>query len=81
VVEKAKMACLNSGHRLEGHFVDVTEMVEIGKGGRRPVKTILLSRYACFLTIQNADPAKKIVAQGRQLILAGNATSPIRLRT
>jgi DNA-damage-inducible protein D len=65
VVEKAKLACSNSGHRVEDHFVDVTDMIEIGKGGRRPVKTILLSRYACYLSVQNADPRKAIVAQGQ----------------
>jgi DNA-damage-inducible protein D len=65
VIEKAKFACFNSGHRLEDHFVDVTEMIEIGKGGQRSVKTILMSRYACYLAIQNADPKKEIVAQGQ----------------
>jgi DNA-damage-inducible protein D len=59
------MACFNSGHRIEDHFVDITEMIEIGKGGQRPVKTVLLSRYACYLVIQNADPKKDIVAQGQ----------------
>ena len=33
VVEKARLACFNSGHRIEDHFVDVTEMIEIGSGG------------------------------------------------
>jgi len=65
VIEKAKMACFNSGHRIEDHFVDVTDMIEIGKGGQRPVKTVLLSRYACYLVIQNADPKKEIVAHGQ----------------
>ena len=65
VIEKAKLSCFNSGHRIEDHFVDVTEMIEIGKGGQRPVKTVLLSRYACYLAIQNADPKKEIVAQGQ----------------
>jgi DNA-damage-inducible protein D len=65
VIEKAKMACFNSGHRIEDHFVDVTEMIEIGKGGRREIKVTLLSRYACYLVIQNADPNKEIVAQGQ----------------
>lgn len=65
VIEKAKLACFNSGHRLEDHFVDVTDMIEIGKGGQRPVKTVLLSRYACYLAIQNADPKKEIVAHGQ----------------
>ena len=65
VIEKAKMACFNSGHRLEDHFVDVTEMVTIGSGAERPIKTVLLSRYACYLVIQNADPNKEIVAHGQ----------------
>ncbi|MCC6489056.1 MAG: DNA damage-inducible protein D [Candidatus Hydrogenedentes bacterium] len=65
VIEKAKLACFNSGHRVEDHFVDVTEMIEIGKGGQRSVKTIYLSRYACYLAIQNADPKKEIVALGQ----------------
>ena len=34
-------------------------------GGQRPVKTVLLSRYACYLIIQNADPKKEIVAHGQ----------------
>lgn len=42
VIEKARLACFNSGHRIEDHFVDITEMIEIGKGGQRPVKTVLL---------------------------------------
>jgi DNA-damage-inducible protein D len=65
VVEKAKMACFNSGHRIEDHFGDVTDMVAIGSGAERPVKTVLLSRYACYLVIQNADPKKEIVAHGQ----------------
>jgi len=65
VVEKAKIACLNSGIRIEDHFVDADEMIEIGKGGRRLFKTTQLSRYACYLTIQNADPKKELVAHGQ----------------
>lgn len=65
VIGKAKLACFNSGHRIEDHFGDVTEMIEIGKGGQRAVNTVLLSRYACYLIIQNADPRKEIVALGQ----------------
>ncbi len=65
VIQKARAACFNSGQRLEDHFVDVDEMVEIGSGAKRMVKTIYLSRYACYLIIQNADPEKAIVALGQ----------------
>ena len=40
-------------------------MIPIGKGGNRPAVTIKLSRYACYLIVQNADPSKEIVAQSR----------------
>ena len=65
VIESARTACFNSGQRVEDHFVDVTDMIEICKGGQRSVKTVMMSRYACYLVIQNADPAKEIVAQGQ----------------
>ena len=65
VVEKAKLSCFNSGQRLEDHFVDVNEMVEIGSGASRSIKITLMSRYACYLAIQNADPRKAIVAHGQ----------------
>lgn len=65
VQEKARIACDNSGIPAADHFVDVTDMIEIGKGGRREVATVLLSRYACYLIVQNADPRKEIVAHGQ----------------
>jgi DNA-damage-inducible protein D len=65
VVQKARTACFNSGQRVEDHFVDVTEMVQIGSGAERAIQTIYLSRYACYLIIQNADPRKEIVALGQ----------------
>ena len=65
VIEKAKIACENSGQRIEDHFVDINEMVAIGSGAVRPIDSIKLSRYACYLIVQNADPSKTIVAQGQ----------------
>lgn len=65
VIHKARTACINSGQRKEDHFVDITEMVEIGSGGFRKIQTVMMSRYACYLIIQNADPTKKIVALGQ----------------
>jgi DNA-damage-inducible protein D len=46
VVEKARLACFNSGHRVEDHFVGTDQMILIGKGGHRPVKTVMESRKA-----------------------------------
>lgn len=65
VVEKARIACENSGQPVQDHFVDVTDMVTIGSGAKRKIQDVYLSRYACYLVIQNADPAKEIVALGQ----------------
>ncbi len=65
VIEKAKAACLNSGQRLEDHFVLLHEMVPIGSGANREMPALALSRYACYLIVQNADPSKSIVALGQ----------------
>lgn len=65
VIEKAREACLNSAHRVEDHFEQILEMVSIGSGAQRPVEDWKLSRYACYLVIQNADPGKPLVALGQ----------------
>ena len=40
-------------------------MVKIGSGAEKPINTIHLSRYACYLIIQNSDPSKEVVALGQ----------------
>ncbi|MDO8668539.1 MAG: DNA damage-inducible protein D [bacterium] len=65
VIEKAKAACENSGEVIHNHFVEVNEMVKIGSGAEKPVETIYLSRYACYLIVQNSDPTKVVVAKGQ----------------
>jgi len=65
VIAKAREACANSGHKVSDHFVDITEMVGIGSGAQRPIEDWALSRYACYLVIQNADPSKPLVALGQ----------------
>lgn len=64
-INKAKTACQNSGINVSDHFVDINEMVDIGSGAKRQIKDYLLSRYACYLIIQNADPEKEMVALGQ----------------
>ena len=65
VVERAKEACQNSGHGVADHFEDVLDMVEIGSGAKRNLEDIRLSRYACYLIVQNADPSKPVIANGQ----------------
>jgi len=66
VIEKAKEACKNSDQIIENHFVDYHEMVKIGSGAEREFKDgVKLSRYACYLIVQNADPSKEVVALGQ----------------
>ena len=65
VIEKAKEACTNSANNTADHFEDVLEMIEIGKGGQRQVADVRLSRYACYLIVQNGDPSKPVIANGQ----------------
>lgn len=65
VIEKAKEACINSGQSVKDHAVDFNEMVVIGSGAQREMKSVKLSRYACYLIVQNADPGKDVVALGQ----------------
>ena len=55
VIDKAKMACANSGLDPEGDFVDVNKIVD----------DMMLSRYACYMIVQNGDPRKEVVAVGQ----------------
>ena len=64
-IGRAMRACRNSGQSVADHFAEVSKMVELGSGALRKVKDYQLSRYACYLTIQNADPEKEIVALGQ----------------
>ena len=65
VIDRAKEACKNSGFSVSDHFEDILDMIALGKGAKRSVDNIKLSRYACYLIVQNADPSKEIVATGQ----------------
>lgn len=65
VVDKARTACLQAGNRVADHFADVSKMVDIGSGAQRPVDDVHLSRYACYLIVQNGDPSKPVIAHGQ----------------
>lgn len=65
VIEKAREACQQSGHATADHFADIRKMVDIGSGAQRPVDDVELSRYACYLIVQNGDPGKPVIAHGQ----------------
>jgi DNA-damage-inducible protein D len=65
VVNKAKIACENSGQQVAECFVDVNKTSPMPNGGTKPLDDIMLSRYACYLIVQNADPNKEIIALGQ----------------
>jgi DNA-damage-inducible protein D len=78
VIERAKEACKNSGQQIEYHFEDILEMIETGKTARREVESVKLSRYACYLIVQNADPAKEVVALGQTYFAVQTRLQEIR---
>lgn len=64
VIDKAMIACEGSKNAVSDHFVDVNKIVEAG-ATHKDIGDIQLSRYACYLIVQNGDPRKKVVALGQ----------------
>ena len=62
VINKARIACENSGQQAADHFPDVRKMVDLGSGSQRHIDDIMLTRYACYLIAQNGNPKKQEIA-------------------
>ena len=65
VIEKARDASNNSKFKVSDHFVQTDKMVGIGSKTSRSIDDYKLSRYACYLIVQNSDPRKEVVALGQ----------------
>lgn len=65
VIEKAKTACARSGQTIDHHFAEFDKMVTLGSGAERRVTDYRLTRYACYLIVQNGDPSKPVIANGQ----------------
>ena len=59
VIAKAKESCKNSGQAVDDHFPRMEKLVDIGSGAKRDIGDLHLTRYACYLIVQNADHQKK----------------------
>ena len=64
-VERAKLACKNSGFVVEDHFADVSKTINMPKGAHKEIPDYILSRYACYLIVMNGDPRKEVIAVGQ----------------
>lgn len=65
VIDKAMLACKNSGFTINDHFLDADKMIPMPKGASKRLKDYMLSRYACYLIMQNGDPRKEVIAIGQ----------------
>ncbi len=64
VIERAMIACENSGYDVFDDFAEVSKIVDAGETSK-PIKDYELSRYACYLIVQNGDPRKEVIALGQ----------------
>ncbi len=64
VIEKAQVACSQSNNNISSHFGVNTKIVKAGVSSKSIID-YRLSRYACYLIVQNANPKYKNVALGQ----------------
>ena len=65
VLDRAKLACQNSGQQIYNHFVEVNKTIKMPKNAQKEVIDYELTRYACYLIVQNGDPRKEVIALGQ----------------
>jgi len=65
VIDRAMLACKNSGFDVDDHFPDVRKTIQMPKTAQKQVNDYKLTRYACYLIVQNGDPRKEIIALGQ----------------
>ena len=65
VLNKAKEACINSGYNVEEQLVEVNKLSKRNNNATANIQDYKLSRYICYLIVQNADPNKEVVALGQ----------------
>ncbi|MCL1963488.1 MAG: DNA damage-inducible protein D [Firmicutes bacterium] len=65
VIDRAMLACKNSGYDVSEHFPEVRKTIAMPKTATKTVTDYELTRYACYLIVQNGDPHKEVIALGQ----------------
>lgn len=65
VLNKVKEACINSGYNVDEQLVEVNKLSKRNNNATANIQDYKLSRYICYLIVQNADPKKEVVALGQ----------------
>ncbi|MCX9085328.1 MAG: DNA damage-inducible protein D [Candidatus Methanoperedens sp.] len=65
VLDRAVLACKNSGYEINDHFAEVSKTITMPKTATKQVVDYKLTRYACYLIVQNGDPRKEVIALGQ----------------
>ncbi len=65
VLDRAKLACQNSGYEVTDHFAEASKTIEMPKSATKQITDYKLTRYACYLIVQNGDPRKEVIALGQ----------------
>ena len=64
-IDRAKLACQNSGIDPSDHFAEVSKTIPMPKNASKDIQDYMLSRYACYLIVMNGDPRKEVIAVGQ----------------
>ena len=65
VLDRAMLSCKNSGYEIPDHFAEVSKTIKMPKTATKQVIDYKLTRYACYLIVQNGDPRKEVIALGQ----------------
>lgn len=65
VLDRAKLACKNSGYEIKDHFAEASKTINMPKTASKQIVDFQLTRYACYLIVQNGDPRKEVIALGQ----------------
>ena len=77
VIDRAVTACENSGNDVFHHFVEVNKTIDMPKSATKEITDYALSRYACYLIVQNGDSRKKVIALGQTYFAVKDKTTRI----